>query len=100
MSGIELYQRCWNHDAREAACRCPACGRPFCRECVSEHEARLLCAACLSAQARARLPRRRRFASAAYAITGMLLAWMLIYGAGRTLVLIAGRMQEAAWEER
>ena len=45
---MELQQRCWNHEAREAACRCPACGRSYCRECVSEHEGRLLCAACLS----------------------------------------------------
>jgi hypothetical protein len=46
------------------------------------------------------MPRRGRFAPAAYAIAGVLLAWMLFYGAGRALVLITSRMQEAAWEER
>jgi hypothetical protein len=30
----------------------------------------------------------------------MLLAWLLLYGSGRTLVLITNRMQEAAWQER
>ncbi len=40
-------QRCFNHVTREAAARCPECGRFFCRECVTEHDERLLCAACL-----------------------------------------------------
>jgi len=99
MNGLELHQRCWNHEIREAVCRCPACGRPYCRECVSEHEARLLCAACLAAQVRARRPQRGRMSAAFLAVAGILLAWMLFYGAGRTLILITARMQEAAWQE-
>ena len=43
-------QRCVRHPEREAAARCPACKRFFCRECVTEHEGRILCAACLSRQ--------------------------------------------------
>jgi hypothetical protein len=39
--------RCARHAEREAAACCAACGIAFCRECVSEHEGRLLCAACL-----------------------------------------------------
>lgn len=39
--------RCARHPEREAAACCAACGLAFCRECVSEHEGRLLCAACL-----------------------------------------------------
>jgi hypothetical protein len=100
MNGLALHQHCWNHDAREAVCRCPSCGRPYCRECVSEHEARLLCAACLSALVRAGQPRRGRLSPAALAIAGVLLAWLLLYGASRTVVLFASRIQEAAWEER
>jgi hypothetical protein len=100
MNALALHQRCWNHETREAVCRCPSCGRPFCRECVSEHESRLLCAACLAVQGRARQAGRGRFAPAGAAIAGMLLAWLLIYGAGRGLVLITARIQEAAWEER
>jgi hypothetical protein len=100
MTRLELQQRCWHHEAREAVCRCPSCGRPFCRECVSEHEARLLCAACLAAQVRARQPRRGRVSPAALAVAGLVLAWLLFYGAGRAMVLVSARMQEAAWEER
>ena len=42
-------QRCWHHEQREAVCRCMACQRSYCRECVTEHEERFLCTACLAA---------------------------------------------------
>jgi hypothetical protein len=40
-------QRCRNHMQREAVARCPGCGGFFCRECITEHEDKVLCAACL-----------------------------------------------------
>jgi hypothetical protein len=40
-------QRCLLHPLREAAARCPSCREFFCRECVTEHEARFVCASCL-----------------------------------------------------
>jgi len=40
-------QRCRNHMKREAVARCPGCGGFFCRECITEHEDKVLCAACL-----------------------------------------------------
>jgi hypothetical protein len=40
-------QRCFNHAAREAAARCPSCGRCFCRECVTDHDGKVMCAKCL-----------------------------------------------------
>jgi hypothetical protein len=43
-------QRCSNHAARTAACRCPACHFFYCRECVTEHDGRMLCAACVRKQ--------------------------------------------------
>jgi hypothetical protein len=101
MNGLALHQRCWNHEHREAVCRCPECGRPYCRECVSEHETRLLCAVCLRAQAqvsRARGGRmRRRLAPAAMALAAILLSWAIFYGAGRAMSLLGDRAQEAAW---
>ena len=42
-----LHQRCFNHMLREAVACCPECRRYFCRECVTEHEDKVLCAACL-----------------------------------------------------
>lgn len=42
------WQRCFNHQDREAAAQCPECERFFCRECVTEHGGRVLCAQCLN----------------------------------------------------
>jgi len=41
------HQRCLNHMTREAVARCPECSRFFCRECITEHEDKVLCASCL-----------------------------------------------------
>ena len=41
------HQRCFNHAAREAGARCPGCRQFYCRECITEHEDRVLCSACL-----------------------------------------------------
>ncbi len=40
-------QRCLNHALREAVARCPECRRFFCRECVVEHDDRMVCSSCL-----------------------------------------------------
>jgi len=96
MAGIELQQRCWNHEAREAACRCPGCGRSYCRECVSEHEGRLLCAACLSGITAGRDTgggRGRSLAPAAMIAAAILLAWLMYWAAGASLMSVIRRMQ-------
>ncbi|MGA3240549.1 MAG: hypothetical protein ABSG03_30115 [Bryobacteraceae bacterium] len=97
MAGIELQQRCWNHDAREAACRCPGCGRSYCRECVSEHEGRLLCAACLSVVTSGREPgggRVGNLAPAAMIAAAILLAWLTYWVAGESVMAVIRRMQQ------
>src|SRR5207248_2439455 len=98
-----LQQRCWNHEAREAVCLCPACGRSFCRECVTEHQSRLLCAACLQALARATGPGtrgKRRLASAGLALAGILLAWIFIFGAGEAIMTFSARLEQTQWQNR
>ncbi|ACL02673.1 rhomboid family protein [Desulfatibacillum aliphaticivorans] len=40
-------ERCLLHEDREAAARCPECQRYFCRECITEHEGRVICSRCL-----------------------------------------------------
>jgi len=94
---MELNQRCWNHEAREAACRCPACGRSYCRECVSEHEGRLLCAACLSKVSANSEPETgafRRLAPPAMIAAGILLAWLVYWAAGASLIGLIHRMEQ------
>lgn len=83
-------QRCFVHPAREAVARCLECQRAFCRECVVDHESRLLCAACIARlhapKARGRGVLRRAFPAAAVLVT-LLLCWILFYMAGRVLML-------------
>jgi hypothetical protein len=102
MTGVLIHQRCWNHELREAVCRCPACGRHFCRECVTEHESRLLCAACLQATARpapARRHRARALLTPMAALVGLLLSWLIFYIGGEILLEIAARA-EHTWRIR
>ena len=41
------HQRCFHHSHREAVARCPECRQFYCRECVTEHDYRVICATCL-----------------------------------------------------
>jgi hypothetical protein len=103
MTAGVIGQRCWNHESREAVCRCPACGRSFCRECVSEHDARLLCASCLLEVSRARAPRPgvwRRFSGFWMLAAGFVLALVFFYAAGQGLIVIKDRMERTEWQRR
>jgi hypothetical protein len=41
------HSKCFQHLNREAVARCPSCQRFYCRECVTEHEGRMICRPCL-----------------------------------------------------
>lgn len=103
MTGAVIEHRCWNHAVREAVCRCPGCGRSFCRECVTEHEDRLMCASCLDGIARGTARHRSRWrpvlASAAV-VGGLLLAWLTFYSAGRSVIEMNRRVGEQRWQGR
>jgi hypothetical protein len=73
-----VHERCFNHAFREAVARCPECARSFCRECITEHDDRVLCAACLARIARQDHPPRsfvRHLARATGVLLGLLVAW-------------------------
>ena len=77
--------RCQRHPGREAAARCPSCQQSFCRECITEHEGRMLCLACLtkrSQPATGRGAEWERVGWAAGAVVGGLLAWQFFLGLG------------------
>ena len=98
MSKRTFEQRCANHADREAAARCLECGRFFCRECVTEHRGRMLCAACLGRTAvRPSLARRLRLAwvaRAAALFAAFFFAWLFFYGFGRCLASIPAAVHE------
>ncbi len=87
-------QRCALHPAREAAARCPACGGFFCRECVTEHDGRVLCSSCLRAAAKRPEskagPWMRRLAGASgralVLLASFLVAWLAFFALGQFLV--------------
>ena len=96
-----LRERCRNHPAREAVARCPPCQRFYCRECVTEHDDRLVCAACLEklgASSARRRSGRRVLAAAVEGLLGLALAFGLFYTAGRFLAEIPTTFNEKPHE--
>jgi len=99
-----LQQRCFHHEFREAACRCPICRRYFCRECVTEHDDRVLCVECLKTIVGARAGRlggARRVLRGLLTVAGVLMAWLFFYAIGRTLLLIPSAVHDGSvWESK
>jgi len=85
-----IHQRCWNHSAREAVVRCPACSRYFCRECVTEHRGRMMCAGCVAGATSSSADDRRSSGLlwTTFAAAGILLAWLIFYYLGALLARI------------
>jgi hypothetical protein len=91
-------ERCFNHGSREAVARCPKCERYFCRECVSEHEGRVICAFCLkrlSPEPVSRYP-LAGLVRAAQILMGALLLWSAFYLLGRALLSLPASFHEIA----
>lgn len=82
-------RRCARHGDREAAARCPSCGGFFCRECIVEHEGRLLCTSCLATQAAPKQARRGDFAALRrqLALAAATLAAVLVFYAVGSVLL-------------
>jgi len=99
MADIALC-RCFHHPAREAAGRCPSCGRFFCRECITEHEGRLVCAMCLAKRIGSPSTKERSLAwlaVAGRAAAGVLIAWLFFYLVGKLLLLVPSSFHEGTF---
>ena len=102
-----LHQRCFNHALREAVARCPECGRFFCRECVTEHDDRVICAACLRQLAKPPFTRRAGFlvvVRTGEVCAGLAIAWVVFYLLGQLLVSMPnsfheGTLWKASWTD-
>src|SRR5438094_791850 len=96
------HQRCFNHATREAVARCPECRRFFCRECVTEHDDRVICAACLKKLAHVPLLRRPVFTAvmrSAQAALGLFVVWFFFYLIGTGLVSLPSSFHEGTlWQ--
>lgn len=98
---VELaQQRCANHAGREAVARCPGCRRHFCRECITEHDDRVWCTACLARQARPPLARRLRLAALSRLLMltlALFMLWSAFYLCGRALLAVPADFHEGAY---
>lgn len=103
MANLTL-QRCLNHATREAVARCPECRQFFCRECITEHEDRVICAACLKKLTRGPLLKRPALANLVRVLQcamGLLLAWFFFHLLGEFLLELPSDFHEGTiWEPR
>ncbi len=96
-------ERCYHHHEREAVVRCPQCRRFFCRECVTEHDDRMLCSNCLSRQTGEDRKLARSWVQglllAGQGLFGFLLLWYAFYLVGQTLLAIPHAFHEGTiWQ--
>lgn len=92
-------KRCVFHPVREAVARCPKCGGFFCRECITEHEGRVLCAACLNAGAKLlgrKNSRWRWLIQPVQFVIGLVMIWLVFYQTGQALIVLPSRFHDGS----
>ncbi len=75
-------QQCMNHPSRGAAARCPDCENYYCRECVTEHEGRVICAGCMKqmvGRGGETSSRWTTLVEAAKVVAGLVAGWLFFY---------------------
>ena len=94
---VLLTQRCLHHPVREAVARCPECSQFFCRECITEHDDRVICSSCLKKLTTKQETKRRSFAPLGRvmaAVAGLFIVWIFFFILGRLLVNIPSDFHE------
>ncbi len=90
-------RRCLRHRQREAVAMCPECGHYYCRECISEHEGRILCTRCLNVSALSEVKARGlagRTVDLLSGSLGLLFLWMVFYYFGKFLLALPSSFHE------
>jgi len=88
-----MHQRCWHHGDREAVVRCPGCHRFYCRECVIEHQGRMICAACVNRDSQTAAGSGAALWSV-LGLCGFILAWAVFYYLGMALARVPSEFFE------
>ena len=91
------HQRCHHHQLREAAAKCPECGRFFCRECITEHADKVLCASCLGNKLEpdeAGLSRLQWLFRLGHFFSGLILLYLLFYYLAQFLLAFPSSFHE------
>jgi hypothetical protein len=90
-------QHCLNHFNREAAARCPECRQFYCRECITEHDDRVICAACLKKLSQTKTTKRDKLTwigRLGACCVGVTFAWLFFYWTGQILLSIPTSFHE------
>ena len=99
-----VHQRCFQHSLREAVARCPECRHFYCRECITEHDDRVICASCLRKLTIKTDTVRRSFAWVLPVIqfsVGICSLWFCFYFFGSTLLSIPSDFHEGSvWVDK
>lgn len=99
-----VHQRCFQHSLREAVARCPECRHFYCRECITEHEDRVICANCLRKLTVKTQAAPRSFAWLFAVVQigiGLCIVWLCFYFFGSALLSIPSRFHEGTvWTEK
>jgi hypothetical protein len=93
-------QRCRRHALREAAAQCMDCRSFFCRECVTEHDGRLICSDCLlklAGTGSKKVPLLRWITRGAWGLAGFVLMWLCFYGLGQFLLSLPSTFHEGTY---
>jgi hypothetical protein len=84
--------------------RCPECQHFYCRECITEHDDRVICATCLRKLAVATGKKRVSFAWVPPIVqfsVGVAVIWLLFYFFGATLLSIPSSFHDGeVWVEK
>ena len=94
-----LDQRCSNHSLREAAVECPSCKRFFCRECVTEHQGRMICVSCVTILEPTAPHTRQKTVWILTSAAGLLIAWLIFYYLGQSLARIPSEFHAEMWRK-
>lgn len=90
-------RRCFNHVPREAVACCPECRRYFCRECISEHQGRVVCAGCLESLT-VTVETKRSWSGGLFwlvmVLSGLFIGWVWFYYLGSFLLFLPSSFHE------
>jgi hypothetical protein len=96
-------QKCRRHASREAVARCPECKGFFCRECVTEHEDRLICSDCLvrlTAKGKGKSPSFRWALRGGLGLASFFALWLSFYYLGQFLLSLPSEFHEGTlWSD-
>ena len=94
---------CLNHPRREGAARCTSCGQPFCRECVTELDGRMVCGACHRAKLEVKEKPKRDWFLVTVPVqlaVGLALLWASTWFLGRVLLSTPSEFHEGTMWQR